>query len=132
MSSDSSANAPAFDLEKVNFDYPGGENALRDIDLSIGQGERIVLLGANGSGKSTLLKVLNGLVFPQQGEVRAFGQPLDEAHLNNDAFNHWFRRQGGFLANRRTTQTSSEASPFPPTFRKSSPPFLMCSTISGG
>lgn len=97
MSSDSSANAPAFDLEKVNFDYPGGENALRDIDLSIGQGERIVLLGANGSGKSTLLKVLNGLVFPQQGEVRAFGQPLDEAHLNNDAFNHWFRRQVGFV-----------------------------------
>ena len=97
MSSDSAAKAPAFDLEKVHFDYPGGENALRDIDLTIDRGERIVLLGANGSGKSTLLKILDGLVFPQQGAVRAFGQLLDEAHLNNDEFNHWFRRQVGFV-----------------------------------
>ena len=97
MSSDSAAKAPAFDLEKVHFDYPGGENALRDIDLTIDRGERIVLLGANGSGKSTLLKILDRLVFPQQGAVRAFGQLLDEAHLNNDEFNHWFRRQVGFV-----------------------------------
>jgi cobalt/nickel transport system ATP-binding protein len=97
VSLDRSTTAPAFSLEKVNFDYPGGETALRDIDLTIDQGERIVLLGANGSGKSTLLKVLDGLVFPQRGVVKAFGQPLDEAHLNNDGFNHWFRRQVGFV-----------------------------------
>jgi cobalt/nickel transport system ATP-binding protein len=94
---DNPMSTPAFSLEKVNFHYPGGDTCLRDIDLSIDQGERIVLLGANGSGKSTLLKVLDGLIFPQQGTVRAFGRPLDESTLNTDEFNHWFRRQVGFV-----------------------------------
>ncbi len=97
MSFDSQASDPVFSLEGVNFHYPGGDVCLRDIDLSIVQGERIVLLGANGSGKSTLLKVLDGLIFPQQGTVRAFGRPLDEGSLNGDEFNHWFRRQVGFV-----------------------------------
>jgi cobalt/nickel transport system ATP-binding protein len=94
---DNPTPTPAFSLEKVNFHYPGGDTCLRDIDLSIDQGERIVLLGANGSGKSTLLKVLDGLIFPQQGTVRAFGRSLDESTLNTDEFNHWFRRQVGFV-----------------------------------
>jgi cobalt/nickel transport system ATP-binding protein len=88
---------PVFSLEKVTFHYPGGDICLRDIDLTIVQGERIVLLGANGSGKSTLLKVLDGLIFPQQGTVRAFDRALDEKSLNHDDFNHWFRRQVGFV-----------------------------------
>lgn len=94
---DESTLDPAFFLEKVSFHYPGGEIGLSEIDLSIEQGERIVLLGANGSGKSTLLKVLDGLAFPQAGVVRAFGRVVDEKRLNGDGFNHWFRQQVGFV-----------------------------------
>jgi cobalt/nickel transport system ATP-binding protein len=97
VSLDKSTGQPAFSLEKVNYHYPGGEIGLRDIDLTIDPGERVVMLGANGSGKSTLLKLLDGLIFPQQGAVQAFGRILDEKNLNADGFNHWFRRQVGFV-----------------------------------
>jgi len=50
--------------------------ALRDIDLEIGEGERIVLFGPSGSGKTTLLHVLGGLIVPQHGQVTWHGQPL--------------------------------------------------------
>jgi energy-coupling factor transporter ATPase len=43
--------------------------ALRGVDLTIGRGEYLVVIGHNGSGKSTLAKCLNGLLIPTQGEV---------------------------------------------------------------
>jgi len=43
--------------------------ALRNINLTINQGEYVVILGANGSGKSTLARHLNGLLLPSQGDV---------------------------------------------------------------
>jgi tungstate transport system ATP-binding protein len=42
--------------------------ALRGVDLHMGHGERIALVGANGSGKSTLLRLCHGLIAPQEGE----------------------------------------------------------------
>ncbi|MDQ6807602.1 MAG: ABC transporter ATP-binding protein [Actinomycetota bacterium] len=50
--------------------------ALRDVDLSIGPGERTGLVGRSGSGKTTLLHVLGGLVSPTSGEVLLGGSPL--------------------------------------------------------
>ena len=56
-------------LEDVSVTYPGGVEALRGIDLTIGDGEFVVIVGLSGAGKSTLLRVLNGLVPATSGSV---------------------------------------------------------------
>ena len=72
-------NAPLFRLRGVGKTYRTGEmevQALRGVDLDVGRGELIVLLGASGSGKSTLLNILGGLDTPTTGEVSFAGWPL--------------------------------------------------------
>jgi energy-coupling factor transport system ATP-binding protein len=49
--------------------YPGGVRAVDGVDLSIGAGERVAIVGQNGSGKTTLVKHLNGLLRPTEGTV---------------------------------------------------------------
>ena len=58
----------------------GAQLALCDVSLRIAAGERIALVGANGSGKSTLLHLINGLLLPVQGQVRA-QTPVSQAML---------------------------------------------------
>ena len=53
----------------------------RDLDVAVGAGEVIALLGPNGGGKTTLLKTLLGLVPPLAGDVRVEGRPLAEIGL---------------------------------------------------
>jgi energy-coupling factor transport system ATP-binding protein len=56
-------------LEGVGYVYPDGTRALRDVDLTIGPGEVVAVIGQNGSGKSTLVRHLNGLLRPTEGRV---------------------------------------------------------------
>lgn len=51
---------------------------LEKIDLSIGQGEIVTLVGANGAGKSTLVKAISGLMRPLSGEIWFAGQRIDQ------------------------------------------------------
>jgi len=67
------------ELRGVSFRYGDrAENALTDISVSVGRGERIGVIGPVGSGKSTLVKCLLGLLPPSAGEVRVNGTDLRE------------------------------------------------------
>jgi len=83
--------------KNLNYDYPGGISALRQICFKIGAGELVALVGANGSGKSTLLKLLDGLLFPTAGELQAFGMKLSESVLETGNRAAEFRRRVGFV-----------------------------------
>ncbi|MFB6136383.1 MAG: energy-coupling factor ABC transporter ATP-binding protein [Halobacteriaceae archaeon] len=52
--------------------------ALDDVSLSVGDGEFVVLAGPNGSGKTTLVRTFDGLLDPDEGEVRVNGTPVSE------------------------------------------------------
>jgi osmoprotectant transport system ATP-binding protein len=66
-------------LEIRNISYAiGGRAVLRDVSLSVGESETVVLLGRSGSGKTTLLKAVNGLVRPDAGEIRFEGKPYTD------------------------------------------------------
>ena len=93
----SQSHTPAFELTDVSYSYPGGREALDNIVLSIAVGERLAILGANGSGKSTLLKLMDGLIFPSAGVVRAFGRGIDEKSLDEEEQNAEFRRRVSFI-----------------------------------
>jgi energy-coupling factor transport system ATP-binding protein len=59
------------DIEVRNLDYtyPAGVAALRDVSLTIKGGEQVAIVGQNGSGKTTLVKHFNGLLRPTSGSV---------------------------------------------------------------
>ena len=86
-----------FSLKGVEYAYLGRFPALRDLDLEIPRGGKVALLGANGTGKSTLLTMLDGLIFPDRGELRWNGIPLTEAYLNEPENSRRFRQQVGFV-----------------------------------
>jgi zinc transport system ATP-binding protein len=68
---------PIIEIKDVNFTYER-QRVLEDINITVEQGSFLGLVGPNGSGKTTLLKCLLGLLKPQQGEIKLFGQPLKQ------------------------------------------------------
>ncbi|RJT07458.1 energy-coupling factor ABC transporter ATP-binding protein [Halococcus sp. IIIV-5B] len=60
------------EAQNLTHNYPDGSTAIRDVTLSIEDGEQVAVIGANGSGKSTLQLVLGGLIAPSAGTVRYF------------------------------------------------------------
>jgi cell division transport system ATP-binding protein len=70
------AARPVVDLRGVGKTYANGKVALRDVDLTLGEGEFVFLVGPSGAGKSTLLKLLIRDEAPTAGEVVVDGRDL--------------------------------------------------------
>ena len=68
---------PAILLDKVNKWY-GTMHVLRDVTLSVGTGERVVVCGPSGSGKSTMIRCINRLEVHQEGRIVVDGTELTD------------------------------------------------------
>jgi energy-coupling factor transporter ATP-binding protein EcfA2 len=64
---------PVIETRNLSYTYLDGTRALRDVDLIVGRGEYVALLGQNGSGKTTLAKHFLGLLRPTSGLVMVDG-----------------------------------------------------------
>jgi general L-amino acid transport system ATP-binding protein len=71
-------NESIISFEKVNKWYGNSFHVLRDIDLQVRTGERIVICGPSGSGKSTLIRCINRLEEHQEGTIRVDGLELSD------------------------------------------------------
>ena len=64
-------------IEKLNVGY-AGVDVLRDVSLTVNDGEIVSVVGANGGGKTTLLKTISGLVQPSAGRIEFMGERIDQ------------------------------------------------------
>jgi putative ABC transport system ATP-binding protein len=89
---------PVFDIRGLSKTYTMGEvqvHALRAVDLTLQEGELVVLLGPSGSGKSTLLNIIGGLDTASSGTVLYRGQDL--THADEAALTDYRRHHVGFV-----------------------------------
>ena len=85
--------SPIISFDKVNKWYGNNFHVLRDIDLNVAKGERIVICGPSGSGKSTLIRCINRLEEHQQGRLTVDGVELSDDVKAIDAI----RKQVGMV-----------------------------------
>lgn len=98
-------NGPSMSTEKrvlhgqgLTKTYHMGEvtvHALRGVDVTLYEGELVILLGASGSGKSTLLNILGGLDLPTEGEV--FYRDTNLSHFTDAQLTNYRREHVGFI-----------------------------------
>jgi len=75
----------------LGFSYEDGTVALKDISMSLEEGEKVAIVGPNGAGKSTLIHLIAGFRMPFAGEVLIGGMPLTEPSADE------LRKQVGLL-----------------------------------
>ncbi|MCO5159031.1 MAG: MacB family efflux pump subunit [Aquamicrobium sp.] len=93
--------SPLIALKDIRREYPSGEGTiavLKDIDLAIGAGEMVAIVGASGSGKSTLMNIIGCLDRPTSGSYRIDGQ--ETAELDADELAALRRERFGFIFQR--------------------------------
>ncbi|MDP3258087.1 MAG: amino acid ABC transporter ATP-binding protein [Bosea sp. (in: a-proteobacteria)] len=86
------AGAPPIELIGLNKWF-GAFHVLKDIDLRVQEGERIVVCGPSGSGKSTMIRCINQLEHHQEGTIRIHGRSYGRDTRENDAI----RREIGMV-----------------------------------
>jgi osmoprotectant transport system ATP-binding protein len=86
------------EARRVSRRYPGGIQALRNVDLAVSAGETLVLVGESGCGKTTLLKMFNRMVEPSSGKILVGGRSassLDPIALRRQT--GYVQQDGGLL-----------------------------------
>lgn len=71
------AGSVGLTIERVNKWYPGGVHAVRDVDLTVENGEFMIFVGPSGCGKSTLLRMIAGLETVNSGTIRMDGRIIN-------------------------------------------------------
>jgi osmoprotectant transport system ATP-binding protein len=66
------------EIERASFALPSGKRILRDLSLTIEEGETLALIGRSGSGKTTALRLVNALAMPTSGKVRVAGRETSD------------------------------------------------------
>jgi putative ABC transport system ATP-binding protein len=91
------AGVPVLDVDDVTKSYPGEPpvQALREVNLTIGQGELVGIVGPSGSGKTTLLQLMGTLDRPTSGRVRITG--LDVATMADEDVAYLRATRIGFI-----------------------------------
>ena len=92
MTEPNSATAPMIEMRHVEKFY-GPFHALKDVNLNVTKGEKIVLCGPSGSGKSTLIRCINHLEAIKSGEITVAGHRLNDSQKAVDAV----RREVGMV-----------------------------------
>jgi phosphonate transport system ATP-binding protein len=82
------------EVNNLSKTFPDGTEALRNVTVTIPEGDFVAIIGLSGAGKSTFLRCLNRLVEPTQGEIRAHG--TDVVSLRGRALQR-YRRTIGFI-----------------------------------
>lgn len=71
------------EIKNLNYSYPDGKKALKDINIKIDNNETIAIVGANGAGKSTLIKSIVGIFLTSQGDIIVDGEKVTKKTLNS-------------------------------------------------
>ncbi len=71
-----SRGLPAIEAREVSYKYRRGGEVLKGVSIAIQPGEFVGILGPNGSGKTTFLRLLSGVLKPDSGTVKLFGEEV--------------------------------------------------------
>ncbi|WP_296795337.1 energy-coupling factor ABC transporter ATP-binding protein [uncultured Methanobrevibacter sp.] len=63
-------------IKNLNYTYPDGTHALKNVNMEILKGQKVAIMGPNGAGKSTLFSHLNGLTEPTSGHIELDGKVM--------------------------------------------------------
>src|SRR6188474_2641608 len=85
---------PIIEIKGLYKSFGKSNDVLRGLDLTVKEGENLVVLGKSGSGKSVLIKCLVGLIRPDKGQINVFGNSITS--LDNNSLNA-IRIRMGFL-----------------------------------
>ena len=101
---------PVIEIVKLNKSF-GNNHVLRDFSMSLYEGENLVVLGKSGSGKSVLIKCIIGLLEPDSGSIRVFGEDIgqyDQVELDKMRVKVGFLFQSNALYDSMTVRENLE------------------------
>jgi zinc transport system ATP-binding protein len=88
-------SVPVIEIANVSYSY-GGEVVLKDVSLTVNNGDFVGIIGPNGGGKTTLLRIALGVIKPETGTVRLLGGPPNKTRIRagyipqETSSNKWF------------------------------------------